>query len=240
MNTPETWLWASALLGLSVLLLALPFWPAWSEWRRPRDRGALPIAEHPRPLGDQQLPLLLANGASFETVQSNPIVLGEGALGTAPALPALQRWQPPPSARPWGRNGWHIPHDLHIPAGQHVPCSLVVRGRCVLQGPGRLDGDIKARDGLRLGSGYQVQGALFSEGDIRLDSGSRVSGVVVAEGRLQLAPQVVIGTPQQPVSVCADLIDVRGPAQVHGTLQARVRGQVAASPLSPPPAEKLT
>jgi len=236
MNIPDTWLWASALLGLSAVLLALPLWPAWSEWRRPRDRSALPVTPATASGRGQPSPLRLANGAQFETLQSNPIVLGDGVLQPAPALPALQRWQPPPSARPWGARGWHIPHDLHIPAGQHVPCSLVVRGRCVLQGPGRLDGDIKARDGLRLGSGYQVQGALFSEGDIRLDSGSQVNGVVVAEGRLQLAPQVVIGTPQQPVSVCADVIDVRGPAHVHGTLQARVRGQVAASPipLSPP------
>jgi hypothetical protein len=236
MNTPDTWLWASALLALSAALLALPFWPAWAEWRRPRDRSPLPIPEAAPPAQDPHAPLMLANGEHFETVQSNPIVLGEGVLNAVPALPALQRWQPPPSARPWGTQGWHIPHDLHIPAGQHVPCSLVVRGRCVLQGPGWLQGDIKTRDGLRLGAGYRVQGSLFSEGDIRLDSGSQVSGVVLAEGRLQLAPQVVIGTPQQPVSVCADVIDVRGPAQVHGTLQARVRGQVAAnpSPLSPP------
>lgn len=231
---PETWLWASTLLGLSALLLALPFWPAWAEWRRPRDHAALPPTPMP-PAKPSAPPLQLANGQGFDTLQASRIVLGEGALLPAPTLPALQRWQPPIGARPWGSRGWLIPHDLHIPPGQRVPCTLVVHGRCTLQGPGLLEGDIKARDGLHLGAGVRVHGSLFCEGDIRLDTGSQVSGVVMAEGRLQLAPQVAIGTLQQPVSVCADVIDVRGPAQVHGTLQARVRGRIApAAPASTP------
>ena len=65
------------------------------------------------------------------------------------------------------------------------------------------------------------------EGDIRLDAGCHVSGLVMAEGSLHLATGVVIGTPDLPVSVCADVIEVRGPVLVHGSVQARIGGSVA-------------
>lgn len=235
MNT-DLWFWSVALLTLSTLLLALPFVPAWAEWRHPRDSQALAVAqtaaEHAH-FGQ----LLVHDGEVFETLQAPCIVLGDGPPIAPTTLPPLQRWQPPPSARPWGAQGWLVPHDLHIPAGQLVPCSLVVRGRCVVQGPSRIEGDIKSRGPLRIGAGCQVQGALFGDADIRIDSGSQISGVVMSEGRLQLAPRVVIGAQQQPVSVCADVIDARGPVRLHGTLQARVQGRVArpAPPHTPTP-----
>ena len=34
--------WSLLLLIVSTTLLALPFYPAWSEWRRPRDRQTHP------------------------------------------------------------------------------------------------------------------------------------------------------------------------------------------------------
>ena len=105
--------------------------------------------------------------------------------------------------------------------------ALVVRGRLSVQGPCLIEGDIKAREGLRLGAGTQVQGNLFSEGDLWLEAGCRVRGLVVTEGRLHLDPGVVIGSPNAPVSVCADVIDVHGPVLVHGSVQARLTGSVA-------------
>jgi cytoskeletal protein CcmA (bactofilin family) len=229
----ELWLWSGALLALSALLLALPFVPAWAEWRRPRDHAALDVETGPA--SDPHFGLLqLHDGEVFETLQAPCIVLGDGPPISPATLPPLQRWQPPPSARPWGVQGWLVPHDLHIPAGQLVPYSLVVRGRCVLQGPSRIEGDLKSRGKLRIGAGCQVHGGLFGEADVRIDTGSQVSGVVMAEGRLQLAPRVVIGSQQHPVSVCADVVEARGPVRLHGSVQARVQGHVARAPHTPP------
>ena len=220
-------LWTLVLLSLGAVLLCLPFWPAWSEWRHPQD--PLPMGLNaPEAREGAHTPLHLAPGAHFGHLQSDSILLGNGALAPSAPWPALQRWQPPPAARPWGLNGWFIPHDLKVPAGHLVPCSLVVRGRLWLEGNCRVQGDIKAQSGLHIGQACQVQGNVFSEGDIHLDEASRVSGVVMAEGHLHLSPHVVIGHPRQPVSVCADVIDVHGPVQVHGALQARITGQVQA------------
>ena len=230
----EPLLWTLLLLGVGGLLMVLPFWPAWAEWRRPLDREALVVNTQPL-TGTRLLTLRLPAGARFESLQADKIVLGEG--GTAPISPTaeFERWQPPPRARPWGLQGWQIPHDLTIPAGQWVPCSLVVRGRLNVEGPGRLEGDIKTRGPMRIGAGCRVQGNLFSEGDIRLETGCQVSGVVMAEGRLLLAPHVVIGQPRSPVSVCADVIDAQGPVLVHGSVQARIQGHVQGAPALPPP-----
>jgi hypothetical protein len=222
---PDVLLWTTLFLMVCTALLALPFWPAWAEWRHPQDLPAMPVPEPAEPRAAAH-PLRLPAGARFEHLQAARILLGQGTPGHGMALPPLVRWQPPPDARPWGECGWRIPHDLHVPAGHLVPCTLVVNGRFTLEGPGRITGDIKARKTLHIGAGSRIDGQLLSEGDIRLDAHSRVSGVVMAEGRLQLSPHVVIGSPRLPVSVCADVIDAHGPVQVHGTLQARVRGQV--------------
>lgn len=221
----EPLVWTLLLLSLAAVLLALPFLPAWNEWRRPSDREAMPVARGSiKPA--RLLTVRLPNGAHFDQLQAERIVLGEGCAEPQGPTVALQRWQPPPDARPWGVKGWQIAHDLHIPPGHLVPCSLVVRGRLNVEGPSRVEGDVKCRGDLRLGQGCQVLGNLFSESDILLASHCEVGGVVMAEGRLQLSPHVVIGQPRLPVSVCADVIDAQGPVQVHGSLLARVQGQV--------------
>lgn len=226
MNTTIT-LWTLAFLSLTVLLMVLPLWPAWSEWRHPSDCDPMAL-DSVRIDAAQTTALRLPEGAHFESLHAQRIVLGPGMPAPVRQALELQRWQPPATARPWGVTGWHIPHDLNIPAGQLVPCSLVVKGRLTLQAHSRLLGDIKTRGRMHIGTGCQVTGNLFSEEDIELDSGSHVSGVVMAEGRLQLAPDVVIGRPHLPVSVCADVIDVQGPVLIHGSVQARIQGHVHA------------
>ena len=244
--TELTPLWSLLLLLTCAVLLALPFYPAWSEWRRPRDQQTWPLP--PQLLQDPEAAthtsVRLAPGAQFERLQAGHIVLGTGTVpASASVVPgeALHRWQPPPGARPWGVRGWHIGHALDIAQAEHVPHSLVVRGPLQVHGPAWIEGDIKTRDQLRLGPGCRVQGNLFSEGDIRLGPGCRVSGLVMAEGRLQLAPGVVIGSPQQPVSVCADVIEAEGPVLIHGSVHARIRGEVLTpAPVSPTSSPKDT
>ncbi len=218
--------WSLLLLVVSTTLVALPFYPAWSEWHRPRDRQTTLADLNSLPTGDLRT-LQLAPGACFGTVHARRLLLGSGPIPRAPELPALHRWQPPADARPWGAHGWHIGHHLDIPADQLVPCALVVRGRLTTQGPARIEGDLKARDDLHLGPGTHVRGNLFCEGNVRLDAGCHVSGLVMAEGSLHLAAGVVIGTPDLPVSVCADVIEAHGPVLVHGSVQARIGGSVA-------------
>ena len=112
--------------------------------------------------------------------------------------------------------------------------TLVVRGVLRMDGPGRVDGDVKASESLHLGADCRVHGHLFSEGDIEIGPDARIQGVVMAEGHLRLWPGVEIGTPQQPVSVCAERITAHGPVRIHGLVRARQHGEVAPPPPSFP------
>lgn len=222
----EPWLWGVLWLLVTVSLLALPFYPTWSEWRRPLDLQPNAVDTH---TANTEMPLQslnLASGKSFEKLHTTSLLLGHGPMPAPFPLTRLHRWQPPKDARPWGLQGWYMRHHLDIPADQLVPSSLVVRGRLNMQGPGLVEGDIKAHDSLRLGPGTRVRGNVFCDGDIWLGEGCEVSGLVMAKGLLHMSPGVVIGSPKLPTSVCADVVRVQGPAQVHGSVQARLSGRV--------------
>lgn len=229
-------LWGLLWIGLTGLLLVLPFYPTWREWARPRDHESWPLpaevlglSEDPRKAAPRAS-LHLATGARFTRLEAGTVVLGSGHRREPSAHPALQPWTPPPGARPWGEHGWHLGQGLHIAGGQAVEGMLVVRGVLRMDGPGRVDGDVKASEGLHLGADCQVRGHLFSEGDIEIGPDAHIQGVVMAEGHLRLWPGVVIGTPGQPVSVCAGVITAHGPVRIHGTVHARQHGEVAAPP----------
>lgn len=227
-------LWSLLLLAVTTMLIALPFWPAWAEWRRPRDQNSWPLPPEVLQASSVAHSALkdrvrVPSGASFGQLQARQIQFGQGTPAQAQPLPELVHWQAPAGARPWGQRGWHLPRRLQIAAGRHVQGSLVVQGPLDVQGACLIDGDLKARGPLQLGAHCRVLGNVFGENDITLGPGCRVQGLVMAEGRLQLASGVVIGSPQQPVSVCADHIDVQGPVQIHGTVLARMQGHVARS-----------
>lgn len=177
--------------------------------------------------------LHLAPGASFDQLQARQILLGAGPLPVPTEAQVSERWQPPCGARPWGLRGWQIGHSLNIAQAQRVPCALAVRGQLNVLGHCAMEGDIRVRNGLRLGPGCSVHGDLFSEGDIHIDPDCCVHGMVMAEGKLHLSPGVVIGTPRLPVSVCADVIEVVGPVLIHGSVHARIQGAIALMSLLP-------
>ena len=219
-------LWSAIFLSGAIVLLMLPFYPAWSEWRHPCDEQTVPASLSGQS-AESSADIALLPGATFRNLQAKRIQLGSGPMPLPEDLPDLHRWQPPPEARAWGSNGWNIGHRLNIPARQCLPCSLVVRGPLSIHGPGLIQGDLKARENLQLGSGVRVQGHVFCEGDIWIASGCAVAGLVLAEGALHVEPGVVIGLPGQPVSVCADAMVVRGPVVVHGSVQAKSGARVS-------------
>lgn len=221
--------WYLWLLPASTLLV-LSLYPLWVRWNGPHDKQARSrssAAAH----GQQAVPmrhtLHLPPGTRFEHIQAEKIVLGADAIPLPAPLPNMELWQPPKDARPWAMQGWHVARALDIPPGQRVPCALAVRGTLHVHGPGLMEGDVRVRDSLRLGPNCHVRGNLLSGGDIRIGPGCSVRGLVMAEGKLHLSPGVVIGSPLQLVSVCADVIQADGPVQIHGTVHARIHGNIS-------------
>ena len=221
--------WFFWLLPAS-MLLALPLYPLWVRVHGTHNKraGSPSAASAPVQQGlSMRNTLHLPPGARFEHIQAEKIVLGADAIPLPPPLPNLERWQPPLDARPWAMQGWHVARALDIPPGQRVPCALAVRGPLHVHGPSLMEGDVRVRDSLRLGPNCHVRGNLLSGGDIRIGPGCSVRGLVMAEGKLHLSPGVVIGSPLQLVSVCADVIQADGPVQIHGTVHARIHGGIS-------------
>ena len=129
--------WSLLLLIVSTTLLALPFYPAWSEWRRPRDRQTRPV-DPPPAQGEAPRILQIAPGACFGALHASHLVLGSGPMPQRPVMPELHRWQPPAGARPWGVHGWHIGHHLDIPADQLVVFKYEDQGVATLEDLHRL------------------------------------------------------------------------------------------------------
>ena len=171
--------------------------------------------------------LQLAQGASFEQIQAKRIILGVGPIPPHSLSLDLERWQPPIDARPWENKGWHIGHSINIPLQLRVPCALDIRGQLRVEEHCVIEGDVRVRNHLHLGSRCHVYGNLLCTGDMRIDSDCCIQGLLMAEGQLHLSPGVVIGSAQKPVSVCADVIEVVGPVLVHGRVHARTRGAIA-------------
>lgn len=206
-----------------------PFQPDWTVGWHPHDVNPPPLNGMDRPPTQANTPaqsLHLAPGASFEHIQAERIVLGAGPICPSTAPQHLERWQPPVGVRPWGVKGWRIGHSLGIPQAQWVPCALAVRGQLDVHGHCVFEGDVQVRNSLRMGPGCHVNGNLLSEDDMRIDPGCCIQGLVMAEGKLHLSPGVVIGSPQHPVSVCADVIQVVGPVFIHGSVHARIQGGI--------------
>ena len=211
--------------------LSLP--PPWAErWRRRirQTTPADPQESKPAPAAALAGGLHLAPGAVFDELHAERILLGAGPMPAWAAAQSLERWQPPAGARPWGLKGWRIGHALDIPRAHRVPCALAVRGRLDVHSQCLIEGDLLTGNSLRLGPGCDVRGNLLSEGDMRIETGCSVHGLVMAEGKLLLSPGVVIGSPRQPVRVCADVIEVKGPVLVHGSVHARLQGAIALPP----------
>jgi hypothetical protein len=242
-----TWLqWLAPLLlvGLTAVLLVLPFMPAWLEWRHPRD--ALPLALSPLVAvsgGPQPRPspfdyahpvaLQLPAGTSFVSLRAPTVWLGTPRLVDTSPEPQRALWRllhttsaPVPGAQRWGARGWRFEGDARLPAGCRLQGPLVVRGRLQLGEGCVIDGDVKAHGDIALERRSAVRGALVGERSIHLGPGSSVSGPVLAREHLHLARGVRVGQVSVPSTASARLVSACGGSVVHGQVLAAAAGVV--------------
>jgi len=242
-------LWSVAFFAITAVLLALPFYPTWQEWRHPADARALALTNSLPPQAPPASPqvrlvqgvatppevrasvrILACPGSTFQKLSAPTVWLGQADTERAhPPGHALPRstWRPLPHAQPWGDHGWRIQGDCHIAPAQQVQGPLVVMGSLSLGADCVVNGDIKAHGAVQVGPRSRIGGALFSEQAIALQEDVQVSGPVVCEDHLALARGVVIGQPEQPSTVRAPHLVASPGAVVHGTVWALQSGRVA-------------
>ncbi len=107
--------------------------------------------------------------------------------------------------------------------------SLVVTGFLTIGMGTRVIGDIKAREGVSMGYGAEVHGAVTCEKRVYVFKQARAWGPLVAESDVLIGAGAVIGLPDAPTTVTANNIIVEDGVTVHGTVWAREIGMVKAA-----------
>lgn len=116
--------------------------------------------------------------------------------------------------------------NCKLPRMHRYHGSLVVTGRLLIGAGTEILGDVKARDGIVMGAGARVQGALCSEKQIQILDHAHVTGPLVSESGILLGAGVQVGTPQALTTVSAETIMAEAGARAHGTVWARRLGIV--------------
>ena len=118
--------------------------------------------------------------------------------------------------------------DFNLPAGETLTANVIATGELRV-GPGaRLLGSAKGYKDTVLEQGAQVHGSIVSRRTIRLGPGSFVSGPVMAEGDVLIAQGSPVGRPDALTTISSCGIQIAPGCQLHGTVWARVRGNVEA------------
>lgn len=118
--------------------------------------------------------------------------------------------------------------DCALPPGSIYRGSLVVTGFLTIGAGTTVIGDIKARQGLSVGPGAWVQGALTCEKRVYLFRDVRVFGPVISESDILIGADAVIGLPEAQTTVSAANIIVENGVVVHGAVWAHEIGMVKA------------
>ncbi len=240
----------AAFLLFSMVLLLLPFYPTWREWKYPSDDTALEFqktAQTPRKIGLSEKmahislserttaiedvaasdSIEIGNGCHFQRLDAPSIYFGANTLPAVCTEPYAELTVlNPGNATRWGKNGLRIVGDFQIPNATFFEGSLIVTGTLSVGDDCLIQGDLKARQGLYVGSRTVIAGAVFCDESIHIKTDSKINGPVLAATQLRIEPQVSIGTAQKPTTVSANHMLVEQGCVIHGTVWARDAGMV--------------
>ncbi len=119
--------------------------------------------------------------------------------------------------------------DCNLRADCLYEGSLVVTGFLVMGNGSALTGDIKARDGVSIGTGCEVKGAITCDKRIYVFARASVMGPVVSESDILIGAGAQIGLPDAPTTVTAANIIIEDDVLVHGAVWAHEIGMVKAA-----------
>jgi cytoskeletal protein CcmA (bactofilin family) len=116
--------------------------------------------------------------------------------------------------------------DCTLEADKIYRGSLVVTGFLTVGERTTVIGDVKSREGMSIGQGAWVQGAITCEKRVHVLKDAQVAGPLISENDILIGINARIGLPDANTSVSARNIIVEDGAVVHGVLWAHEIGMV--------------
>ncbi len=119
-----------------------------------------------------------------------------------------------------------IQGDYVLPAGENLHANVIVTGELRIASGARLFGSAKSYKDAVLEEGACVHGSIVCGETIRLGPRSFVTGPVMAEGDVVIGRGSQVGAPDALTTISSCGAEIAIGCQLHGTVWARVRGNV--------------
>jgi hypothetical protein len=121
-----------------------------------------------------------------------------------------------------------IQGNFVLPAGEILNANVIATGEIHIGSGARLLGSVKSYKNTVLKEDACVHGSIVSGGTMRLGPRSFVAGPLMAEGDVLIARGSRVGRPNALTTVSSSGVQIAAGCQLHGTVWARVRGNVEA------------
>ena len=171
----------------------------------------------------------LGHGCCFERMHAPAVQFGVAADNLASPLASAGQagdLSQLPGAEHRGGHLYRVNGNCTIPENRHYIGSLIVTGMLTIGAFTRIEGDVKARQGIRIGFHAKVLGAVICENTIHFLPGSAADGPVTSETNVLLDHGAQVGHKHAPTSISAPTIIVENGTVAHGTVWAREAGVV--------------
>jgi cytoskeletal protein CcmA (bactofilin family) len=171
----------------------------------------------------------LGNETWFERVQAPTIYFGSGRVSSTFAgaeSKAVASYADLPDAVQQTPLLFIVRGNCSLPPERIYRGSLVVTGFLIVGKGTIVAGDVKAREGISIANGAEVQGAVTCEKRVYMFEASRVFGPLVSEGDVLIGSKAVIGRPDAQTTISARNIIVEDGVVVHGAVWAHEVGMV--------------
>ncbi len=171
--------------------------------------------------------ITLAMDTVFERLNAPRIVFGEPARLDIPA-PDGERLDAGDLPRlidaTAGR--WLIKGMLDVPGNRRIEADLVATGGGRIGDRTRITGSIKSHKDLYLGRGVEVDGSVVSRRDIYLAEGCRIRGLLLSERAVYIQSGCVLGSPECATTVSVRRAEIAPGVVAHGTFWAHEEGRL--------------
>jgi predicted acyltransferase (DUF342 family) len=106
--------------------------------------------------------------------------------------------------------------------------NIIATGSIHVEKDTQIVGSAKAHGEVHLHDRVRVQGAIVGAGCVHTGSDCYIQGPLLAEREIHLGPGTRVGTSKSPTTVSAPRIYLAPGCVVHGSLWAKIEGQVEA------------
>jgi hypothetical protein len=171
----------------------------------------------------------LARGCCFERMHAPAVHFGANRAKSERPVAGAGRpseLSQLPGAEHRGGRLYRVNGNCTIPESRHYVGSLIVTGILTIGAFTSIEGDVKARQGIRLGFHAKVLGAVICEDTIHFLAGSSADGPVTSETDVVLDHGTQVGHEDALTSISAPTIIAESGAVAHGTVWAREAGVV--------------